>query len=102
MKIETKLNVCPKCKSKNVVLHRNFDFVECKDCYTKGQVFDGHPEDAVNSWNSLSNKKNTKIPLGGFNPLFYRQFRIGIILFSIFKLNNKFSININISTSNWN
>jgi hypothetical protein len=33
-------------------MHANFDYVQCHSCGRHGQVFDGHPHDAVASWNS--------------------------------------------------
>ena len=44
---------CPVCKSKDLNLHTNFDFVHCNGCGISGPTFDGHPEDAVAEWNSL-------------------------------------------------
>lgn len=49
-----KLEPCPFCESNRVTLHRNFDFVTCDSCGACGSFFDGHPEDAVNSWNTVS------------------------------------------------
>jgi transcription elongation factor Elf1 len=51
--IEKHLMPCPICKSKKVKLHRNFDYVYCDICGHRGQYFDGHPIDAINSWNKI-------------------------------------------------
>jgi len=65
-----KLNNCPFCKSSNVKLHRNFDYVYCEERGARGSYFDGHPEDAVNVWNKVLNRNIT------FNPSSYKQRRI--------------------------
>lgn len=44
---------CPVCRSKDLNLHTNFDFVVCNNCRISGPCFDGHPYDAVIEWNGL-------------------------------------------------
>lgn len=56
-----KLDNCPFCGSRNIKLHRNFDYVYCEDCGARGSHFDGHLEDAVNVWNHIANRR---IPQG--------------------------------------
>jgi len=49
-----KIEPCPFCFSTRVELHRKFDYVECLFCGAKGHVFDGHPYDAIVTWNRVS------------------------------------------------
>jgi hypothetical protein len=49
-----KIEPCPFCLSPRVELHRNFDYVHCLFCGASGHVFDGHPYDAIVTWNSVS------------------------------------------------
>lgn len=44
---------CPFCESLSIGIHRNFDFVYCKTCGARGSAFDGHIEDAIESWNGV-------------------------------------------------
>jgi rubrerythrin len=48
------IEICPFCGISKGRLHFNFDYVECPTCGARGQMFDGHPLDAVQVWNSLS------------------------------------------------
>ena len=48
------IETCPFCGISKGRLHLNFDYVECPNCGSRGQIFDGHPYDAVQVWNSLS------------------------------------------------
>ena len=50
-----KLKPCPFCGSDNVELHRNIEYVLCTKCGARGTPFDGHPADAVESWNRRAN-----------------------------------------------
>ena len=56
--LQETLQPCPNpgCCSDGFQLktHENFDYVECTSCGTRGPIFDGHPEDAINGWNDLS------------------------------------------------
>lgn len=48
---------CPFCDSSNVILkggRGEFDQVICQDCGASGPQYDGHPEDALMGWNSIS------------------------------------------------
>lgn len=53
-----KIEFCPFCNCANIKLHRNFDYVYCKNCGARGSYFDGHPKDAINAWNRVA--KNSK------------------------------------------
>ena len=50
---------CPFCFSPRVELHRNFDYVKCLSCGAGGHVFDGHPYDAIVTWNSVSRREQS-------------------------------------------
>jgi hypothetical protein len=52
--IKPDIKPCPFCTSTMVELHRNFDFVKCNFCGANGHFYDGHPEDAIESWNMVS------------------------------------------------
>jgi transcription elongation factor Elf1 len=52
---------CPFCNSDDVELHRNFDYVYCKNCGARGSFFDGHPQDAINAWNNKTTNKLKEI-----------------------------------------
>ena len=54
MKKLPKIECCPFCLSLSVKLHRNFDYVECGGCGARGHFFDGHPYDAITTWNKVS------------------------------------------------
>jgi len=60
---KNKIEGCPFCNSGDVELHRNFDYVFCKNCGARGSYFDGHPEDAINAWNRVSCNCNFSIKL---------------------------------------
>lgn len=60
-----KIKPCPFCHSVNVELHRNFDYVHCKDCGATSSYFDGHPEDAINTWNHLQSYSESTIKTQG-------------------------------------
>ena len=50
------LKPCPSCENDLVELitgNKKFDHVVCKNCGVQGPYFDGHPEDAINEWNSM-------------------------------------------------
>jgi len=51
-----KIKGCPFCNCINTKLHRNFDYVYCKNCGARGSYFDGHPYDAILIWNSVTKK----------------------------------------------
>lgn len=64
-KLEKNLNRCPNCgtncaglitgKDKNG--KSQFDRVVCTACGTTGPWYDGHPEDAVDGWNHMSDAR---------------------------------------------
>ena len=58
-----KIKDCPFCNCGDVELHRNFDYVFCKNCGARGSFFDGHPQDAINAWNRVTDKSPKFSPI---------------------------------------
>jgi len=45
---------CPFCGSIATYLNEDgFDYVYCNSCGARGEYYDGHPKDAVDSWKNL-------------------------------------------------
>ena len=45
---------CPQCGCEPRLIEKPFQYVRCPNplCNLEGEMFDGHPEDAIASWNA--------------------------------------------------